>query len=57
MSCCAADSYIIGVRSLSRDKFKEGEWIKALGKISYDGEYYLEIYEYLNINPPSNIYF
>ncbi len=57
MNCCAADSYIIGVRSLSRDKFKEGEWIKALGKISYDGEYYLEIYEYLNINEPSNIYF
>lgn len=57
MNCCAADSYIIGISSLSKDKFKEGQWIKALGKISYDGEYYLEIDEYLNINEPSNIYF
>jgi len=57
MNCCAADSYIIGMSSLSKDKFKEGQWIKVLGKISYDGEYYLEIDEYLNINEPSNIYF
>lgn len=57
MNCCAADSYIIGVSSLSKDSFNEGQWIKALGRISYDGEYYLEIDEYFNINQPNNIYF
>jgi len=57
MNCCAADSYIIGVKTLAKDKFKEGQWIKVLGKISFDGEYYLEVDEYIKINPPSNIYF
>ncbi|MGG7144311.1 membrane-spanning protein [Clostridium nigeriense] len=57
MNCCAADSYIIGISSLSKDKFKEGQWIKVLGKIAYDGEYYLDVDEYLNINEPINIYF
>ncbi|MCI6691801.1 MULTISPECIES: membrane-spanning protein [unclassified Clostridium] len=57
MNCCAADSYIIGVKTLSKDKFKEGQWIKVVGKISFDGEYYLQVEEYIKINPPSNIYF
>lgn len=57
MNCCAADSYIIGVKTLASDKFKEGQWIKALGKISFDGEYYLQIEEYMKLNPPNNIYF
>ncbi len=57
MNCCAADSYIIGVKTLAKDKFKEGQWIKVLGKISFDGEYYLEVDEYIKIKPPSNIYF
>ena len=49
MNCCAADSYIIGIKSLANEKFKVGQWIIALGKISYDGEYYLEIEEYKKI--------
>ncbi len=57
MNCCAADSYIIGVKTLAKDKFKEGQWIKVVGKISFDGEYYLQVEEYIKINPPSNIYF
>lgn len=57
MNCCAADSYIIGVKTLAKDKFKEGQWIKVIGKISFDGEYYLQVEEYIKINPPSNIYF
>lgn len=57
MNCCAADSYIIGVKTLSKDKFKEGQWIKVLGKISFDGEYYLQVEEYIKVNPPNNIYF
>ncbi|MCF0148965.1 MAG: membrane-spanning protein [Clostridium sp.] len=57
MNCCAADSYIIGVKTLAKDKFKEGQWIRVLGKISFDGEYYLEVDEYIKINPPNNIYF
>jgi len=57
MNCCAADSYIIGVKTLAKDRFKEGQWIKVLAKISFDGEYYLEVDEYIKINPPSNIYF
>lgn len=56
MNCCAADSYIIGVKTLAKDKFKEGQWIKVVGKISFDGEYYLQVEEYIKINPPSNIY-
>lgn len=57
MNCCAADSYIIGIKTLANDRFKEGQWIKALGKISFDGEYYLQIEEYIKVKPPSNIYF
>ena len=57
MNCCAADSYIIGVKTLANEKFKEGQWIRVLGKISFDGEYYLEIEEYKKIKEPSNIYF
>ncbi len=57
MNCCAADSYMIGIKTFSKDKFKEGEWLKVLGKISFDGEYYLEIEEYIRVNPPKNIYF
>ena len=57
MNCCAADSYIIGVKTLAKDKFKEGQWIKVLGKISFDGEYYLQVEEYIKVNPPNNIYF
>ena len=57
MNCCAADSYIIGIKSLYHNKFKEGQWIKVLGKIRYDGEYYLNIEEAIKINSPKNIYF
>lgn len=57
MNCCAADSYIIGIKTLANNKFKEGQWIKVLGKISFDGEYYLQIEEYIKMNPPNNIYF
>lgn len=57
MNCCAADSYIIGIKTLANDKFKEGQWIKVLGKISFDEEYYLQIEEYIKVNPPSNVYF
>lgn len=57
MNCCAADSYMIGIKSLYNNKFKEGQWIKVLGKISYDGEYYLNIEEAIKINAPKNIYF
>lgn len=57
INCCAADSYIIGIKSLYNNKFKEGQWIRALGKISYDGEYYLNIEEVIKINAPKNIYF
>ncbi len=57
MNCCAADSYIIGIKTLANDKFKEGQWIKALGKISFDGEYYFQIEEYIKINVPINVYF
>lgn len=57
MNCCAADSYIIGIKTLANDKFKEGQWIQVLGKISYDNEYYLEIEEYIKVKEPNNIYF
>lgn len=57
MNCCAADSYIIGVKTLAKDKFKEGQWVKVLGKISFDGEYYLQVEEYIKVNEPNNIYF
>ncbi|MDV4149660.1 membrane-spanning protein [Clostridium sp. AL.422] len=57
MNCCAADSFIIGIKTLSDEKFEEGQWIRALGKISYDGEYYLQLEEYKKVNIPNNIYF
>ncbi|MBE6053293.1 MAG: membrane-spanning protein [Clostridium sartagoforme] len=57
MNCCAADSYIIGVKTLAPEKFEEGQWIRALGKISFDGEYYLQVEEYIKVKPPNNIYF
>lgn len=57
MNCCAADSYIIGVKTLANEKFEEGQWIRVSGKISYDGEYYLEVEDYIKINQPNNIYF
>lgn len=57
MNCCAADSYIIGIKTLANDKFEEGQWIQVLGKISYDNEYYLEIEEYIKVKEPNNIYF
>lgn len=57
MNCCVADSFIIGVKSMADEKFNEGQWVKALGKIEYNGEYYLNIYEYIKINEPKNIHF
>ena len=57
MNCCAADSFIIGVKSMADEKFNEGQWVKVLGKIEYNGEYYLNIYEYIKINEPKNIYY
>lgn len=57
MNCCVADSVIIGLKSISKDNFNDGQWIKVLGKIEYDGEYYLNIIEYIKVNPPNNQYF
>lgn len=57
MNCCAADSYIIGIKTLADDKLKEGQWVQVLGKIAYDNEYYLDIEEYIKIKEPNNIYF
>ncbi|VYU40085.1 membrane-spanning protein [Clostridium tertium] len=57
MNCCAADSFIIGVKSMADEKFQEGQWVKVLGKIEYNGEYYLNINEYIKISEPKNVYF
>ena len=57
MNCCAADSYIIGIKTLANNKFDEGQWLQVLGKISYDNEYYLNIEEYIEVKEPNNIYF
>ncbi|GAA0085561.1 TIGR03943 family protein [Clostridium sp. CTA-7] len=57
MNCCVADSVIIGLNSFCQDNLKEGQWIKALGKIEYNGEYYFNIIEYIKVNPPDNQYF
>ncbi|MBS6502258.1 MAG: membrane-spanning protein [Clostridium sp.] len=57
MNCCVADSVIIGLNSICQDTLNEGQWIKALGKIEYDGEYYFNIEEYIKVKPPENQYF
>lgn len=57
MNCCVADSVIIGLNSICNDVLNEGQWIKALGKIEYNGEYFFNIEEYIKVNPPDNQYF
>lgn len=57
MNCCAADSYVIGIQASYSEKFKEKQWIKALGRIQFDGEYYLLIEEAIKIDEPNNLYF
>lgn len=57
MNCCVADSVIIGLNSICQDTLNEGQWIKALGKIEYNGEYYFSIEEYIKVNTPDNQYF
>lgn len=57
MNCCVADAVIIGLESVCEDNLREGQWIKALGKIEYDGSYYFKIIEYIRVNPPNEKYF
>lgn len=57
MNCCVADSVVVGIDSFCEDNLKEGQWIKALGKIDYNGRYYFKIIEYININPPKDQYY
>lgn len=58
VSCCQADKEKIELRVKGiNGEIEDGQWVKLLGKIAFDDDFYIESIEYEITKKPVDIYF